>query len=602
MNTEIRPASPPAFPLSAALNDIETAQLIRDDEGNDRRYEFRHALVQDTAYASLMRHDRRRLHRLVAQALEKTYAHNLDELAPRLAEHFDQAGETARALHYYERAAELAAAHYANREALAFYTQALDAARELKTDTRDTLLRARGVIYERIGNFEAARADLENALAVAREEHDDFAEWQSLMDLGFAWVARDYGRAGEYFEEALELARASSDNRRIAHSLNRIGNWYMNHEDVQRARTAHQDALAIFQRIADTRGLADTLNLLGMTGLISGDFRSGFEHFHQAIDLYQTLGDRRGMAEGWISTYLQNASLQSDALVLPPGTDSPADGLVQLPSLVQELGWRAGEAMALWILGEGFAGSGDYGRALELEEKAISLATEIGHQQWLSAAIMMRGAILADLLDYQAAQPDLEHALKLAYEMGSLHWTRVGTGYLASTLIAQAELTRAQETLDRHVPESLPAVTLGQRQSWTARVELALARQDTERAMNTLDHLLKYAANLTSDAVIPRLWMLRAEAYLQMAQPTKAEKFLLAARANLAQRQQDRLLWRVECVLAQVYRVQNRAADTAQAEQIARELIDRLAATVPEPTRRQTFVRRANAMLEARPT
>lgn len=297
--------------------------------------------------------------------------------------------------------------------------------------------------------------------------------------------------------------------------------------------------------------------------------------------------------------YLQNSTLQSDSVVLPPGISSPADGLVHLPALTQELGWRSGESFARLVLGEGFAGAGDYERALELEQQAIAIAEEIGHKQWLSAATMMRGAILADLLAYEIAQPELEHALDLAYDLGSLHWTRVGTGYLASTLIAQNELTRAQQVLDRHVPESLPAITLGQRQSWTARVELALARHDTERAMNTLDHLLKFAANLTPDIVIPRLWMLRAQAYLQMDRAALAEKHILAARANLTQRPQDRLMWRVMCVQSHLYRIQGRNADADLAAEAALAVVHKLAATVPDRTLRQTFEQRANAMLPA---
>lgn len=143
--------------LPHTLNAIANAQLIRrsDEKGADNAYWFKHALVQDTAYASLMRHDRKRLHRLVAETLERVYPERATELAPRLAEHFDEAGETARALFYFERAAESAAARYANREALDFYTRALDAAEELQTETRDSLYRARGVVYERIGNFDA---------------------------------------------------------------------------------------------------------------------------------------------------------------------------------------------------------------------------------------------------------------------------------------------------------------------------------------------------------------------------------------------------------------------------------------------------------------
>ena len=149
------------------------------------------------------------------------------------------------------------------------------------------------------------------------------------------------------------------------------------------------------------------------------------------------------------------------------------------------------------------------------------------------------------------------------------------------------------------MPESLPAITLGQRQAWTARVELALARHDAERAMGTLDHLLKFAANLTPDVVIPRLWMLRAQTYLQMDRPAEAEKYLLAARANLAERPQDRLLWRIECIAGHVYHVQGRDTEAAQAANTAIELVNKLAATVPDTTLRANFVEHASSWINS---
>ncbi len=89
-------------------------------------YFFRHALMQDAAYASLLKADRRTLHRAVGEALERLYSDRLDELSGVLAHHFAVAGEHDKAVQYHRLAARQAEARYAYEEALQHLRAALD--------------------------------------------------------------------------------------------------------------------------------------------------------------------------------------------------------------------------------------------------------------------------------------------------------------------------------------------------------------------------------------------------------------------------------------------------------------------------------------------
>ena len=579
--------------LPNVLNEIQNAQLIRPAEEQENAFWFKHALVQDTAYASLMRHDRKRLHRLVAETLERMNPERLDDLAPRLAEHFEEAGETARALFYLERAGQAAAARYANREALDFYTRALDAANELQTDTRDSLHRARGVVYERIGKFDEACADLENALRIARQEGDTLAEWQSLMDLGFAWTARDYARAGEYFEKASELARASSDTARLAHTLNRLGNWYVNNDEPQRAAAYHQEALQMFEALNDARGVAETQDLLGMTKILGANYLGAVQHVDAAIALFQQLNDPGATVNTRMLSYLQHTFLQASVLVVQPVTRDLEKGTVEILDEMRQLGWRSGEAFGMMVLGEGFAGQGAYGRALELERAAMALAREINHRQWLAGASIVYGEIFAQLLNFELALPYLENGLALARELGSMHWKGIGSGFLASALVVQNELERAQQTVDLHLPLDAPAVTVGQRQVWATRVELALARHDVDAALAALEKLERGAVKLEPSVTIPRLALLRARAQLLKNDARTAEQLILAARDAAQDTKQPPWEWRSRALLAQLYRAQGRDADATRQVNAATQIVHELAATVQEDAVRETFLTRA---------
>lgn len=587
--------------LPHTLNAISNAQLIRraDERDADDAYWFKHALVQDTAYASLMRQDRKRLHRLVAETLERAYPERATELAPRLAEHFDEAGETARALFYSERAAENAAARYANREALDFYTRALDAAEALQTETRDSLYRARGVVYERIGAFDAACADLERALEIARATNDARAEWQSLIDLGYAWTARDYARAGEYFEKALDLARASNDATRVAHTLNRVGNWHVNNDAPQRAAAYHAEALEMFEALGDARGVAETQDLLSMRAFLAGDYLAGERHAQAALRGFAELRDVFGQTNTTIASYLIYSLLQGNTLALAEarrerGLDEKLAGVVRA---TRQLEWRAGEAFALLILGEGFASDGQYGRAFELLERGIDIANEIQHRQWLTATTLVYGETLAHLLNFERALPYLENAARWARELASMNWIRTGSGFLATALIAQNELPRAAEVLDAAMPPDAPAQSIGQRQVWAARAELALAQNDAARAHAAVDVLMRDAANVTPTTVIPRLWLVLARAFMLQNEIAAAETLARAAFDNARVTNQPAWEWRSAALLAQVSRAQGRAADAAQAARKAHEIVLYLANELNQEPLRATFLTRAQKMI-----
>ncbi len=110
------------------LNELEASGLIRLAQVQpELEYVFRHALVQDAAYSSLLKQDRRRLHLAVGEALERLYPDRVDELAGMLAHHFIKAGEREKGVLYARRAARQAMSMYAYDEAL----HHLQSAREL---------------------------------------------------------------------------------------------------------------------------------------------------------------------------------------------------------------------------------------------------------------------------------------------------------------------------------------------------------------------------------------------------------------------------------------------------------------------------------------
>jgi hypothetical protein len=92
-----------------------------------------------------------------------------------------------------------------------------------------------------------------------------------MIDLGFLWAGRDYAQTGPWFRQALALAEALNDPVLHAHSLNRIGNWYLNVEQPHEALRNRREALTLFEQLHDSHGIAETLDLLGMASYLGGD-------------------------------------------------------------------------------------------------------------------------------------------------------------------------------------------------------------------------------------------------------------------------------------------------------------------------------------------
>lgn len=110
-----------------ALALLETGDLVvplADAAPRGAVYRFRHALVQEAAYASMLRPQRRQLHGRAATALAGAYAGREDEVAAVLGRHLVESGAAEQGARYLGAAARLAAARYSNEEAAALARQA----------------------------------------------------------------------------------------------------------------------------------------------------------------------------------------------------------------------------------------------------------------------------------------------------------------------------------------------------------------------------------------------------------------------------------------------------------------------------------------------
>ena len=179
-----------------ALEDIDAGGLLQRSGPDGGLLGFRHALIHDAAYSSLVRGDRRRLHGIVGRCLERdaTRAGRIDQAAAALAYHFSRAKDHPKALRYGRDAARRAAVAYANSEAIDLYGTAIQSARALLAGEREPdgaaarqaelvdVLEARARLVRQAGRYEEAEGIFREAFAlVPAEPRVGHARWlQSL--------------------------------------------------------------------------------------------------------------------------------------------------------------------------------------------------------------------------------------------------------------------------------------------------------------------------------------------------------------------------------------------------------------------------------------
>jgi predicted ATPase len=124
-----------AVELENALDHLVTAGLVfRRGTPPQATFLFKHALVQDAAYGTLLRGKRRELHRRVADVLEERWPERAAAQPELLAYHCAQAGLVERAIAYYVRAGQRAVARSAVAEAIAQLTKGLELLKSLPDD------------------------------------------------------------------------------------------------------------------------------------------------------------------------------------------------------------------------------------------------------------------------------------------------------------------------------------------------------------------------------------------------------------------------------------------------------------------------------------
>jgi tetratricopeptide (TPR) repeat protein len=575
--------------LSAAEHGAIWSPLSED------RYIFKHALMQEAAYNMQLQTKRQELHARAADVLEIQYAEDLSSHCGALAYHAEHSGDRQRAFPYFRLAAERAEQNYANDEAINYYTKAIDFAGFVSADARvrAELHRGRGRAHQVQGQFTQARRDYETGYQVAQDAAESQMECRALNDLGKLWASRDYNKTRQYFEQALTLARHQGDSEILGGSLNWMGNWNANNENPSEAYAYHQEALSIFEQQGNSREIANTLDLLGIAHLLGGDYNASVKYYDRAIPILRELGNPRRLLTSLLGRGIIVPLVILLAMVPPDPPPDAFQDLNEALNIAREIGSSPDEAMVDWGLGPLYTLGGDYGKGLEVSRDGIQIASRIGHREWWVGNLLARGIQYGELLAPERALEELQRGMELAEELRSQYYINHLSGAMATAHILQGDLESARRRLDSVLSEGTPMDTKGKRYCWTRRAELAFIQGDMAEALELTDRLIDSAAGMGPGKVITFLWLMKGKALKAMSKTVEAETLLQEAAENVQKTGERFLVWRIHGALGQLYLKMDRQEEAAKEMASAGELIEEIAATVPDEELKQNFRRQA---------
>jgi class 3 adenylate cyclase/predicted ATPase len=244
--------------LRAALAQLEEAELLfRSGLPPDARYTFKHALVQDTAYETLLRSRRQMLHRQIADALRGEFAAVAAAEPELVAHHLTQAGLDEPAIEWWGKAGDQALRRSAFKEAAAHLGKAIELADKLAA-TAPSAAPA--------GDRLRLQTSLGNALIWAK-----------------GYTAPETSAA---FARARELASREED---AAERFSAYYGLWLGHVNRCEPEPMREMAELFLREAAARPDYPETLiahRISGVTCLYFGDFAGAHDHFRKTVELY----------------------------------------------------------------------------------------------------------------------------------------------------------------------------------------------------------------------------------------------------------------------------------------------------------------------------
>lgn len=581
--------------MSSALGLLEVAGLIRRAGGEEEEeYLFRHTLLRETAYSSLLREEQKTLHGDVGEAIERVYPHTNGEYASVLAHHFLKGGQKEKAFDYLCKAGDEAARVYALAEALDHYANALELAQEGQGDLEEIqyLYERRGRMLELAGEYEAAVG--------AYGEMEEFGEERGSPSLQVRGLVRranvlclpnsamDLERGEELSKRALQLAEEQGDGEAQCLAHWNLMKKHEFEEEHPAALKAGQRALQLAEELDLSTQRAFILNDLTGIYLNMGRFKEGRRVNLEVQQLWRELDNLPMLTDSLCN--------QMTIDIFEGNFEEALEISDRAAQISERIGNLWGQSYSRYMVHWVHFDQGEIQRALQVAQESMRYAEQARFVVPLVQTRAEVGLIHAFMGDHATALAEVEAAVENA-ERYLPTWKLGPLGLKMLCLTWSGDLDGAREVL-REIE--------GRRQSRSDQIlsfldfmlslslpEMALAEGRWEEALRASEASADTIGEQGIELVRPDFFMFSGMALLQGGDHEGAQEKLAQARRLMEGKGSKRNLWRV---LSTLSRIAEERGDEGRARELraqARDVIDHIASHAPTSELRDAFLRRS---------
>jgi tetratricopeptide (TPR) repeat protein len=438
---------------------------------SELEYTFKHALLHEVAYKSLLEQHRRIYHAVIGRHLETLYAGRTDGVLELLAHHFGRSTEDEKAVDYALLAAEKIQRRWASTAVLAHLEAALKRLQTMPVTPGNRLRRIDAVLQQGEAKFALGwHAEHIAALEGIRTVVDEVADprrratWYFWMGFLHSLTGSRPEMAIAYCCEAVAVATSGGFADLQASAESCLTQAHVCAGDLEEAIAVGERALATFETRGPVWWACRTLWQLITAANARGEWRRGLEYCRRALEHGRAVDDLRLKVVGWCrtgSTHIQRGDLEmglqccEEALALAPIPFDTAmikavhgHGLVKIGHM--EAGIAELTTAVAWFeqshlhytrlvfalrLGEAYLRHGERAQARAHFEEILATSQEAGYRHLVGVAERFLGETLMHQ-EPVAAAAHLTAAVQLLEEIGARN-------EVAKALVAQAHLRRA---------------------------------------------------------------------------------------------------------------------------------------------------------------
>jgi predicted ATPase len=461
---------------------------------NAREHAFRHHVLHQVTYVSVLKRDKRELHRLAAEWLLQHGPGREGEFQALIAGHFEQAGDGENAAIHFRRAAIDASKKFAHEAAVGFVERALGLAPAHDLVARYELIKTRASCLDFLARRDEELADIHVIERLAEELDDDAKRAEAAaFRARYAVFTGDDSNAAEWAERAAMLGRSCGD---ASIELMAMSIWASALIHQHQDEGAEGIATQMLQRAGATgeyRRHIDALHLLGNLATGRGRYSIARAHFEQALHIARAHGNLlfeaiqlHNVAD--VEQQLGNYAIARDRLQLGLRICSRVGAQKIQVHLLSELA------------------------RVEISSGAPEVAIELISQCMAVAPALRNAGIEANLLSIRGdAQADL--------------------GQLSEAFVSYRESQALYQQAGMTLEAAEPMAGL-------ARV--LLVQGEFEGALSHAEEIERRLAGEADDRQATHILLACSEVHAAAGQPGRAEALLNRAR-NLLQRQAERL-------------------------------------------------------------